>query len=127
MPSKSRPRFAGGERAGEQHGQERPDADRRGDAEALEEVEDEVHVVALAFGARRMTIDETPRGRAGGARPARHETSSATAGLFAQRTQGMKSSAMRDLMAVTARPEVISLAGGLPDTTHVPGRGLRAR
>ena len=39
------------------------------------------------------------------------------AGLFARRTQGMRSSAMRDLMAVTARPEVISLAGGLPDTT----------
>jgi 2-aminoadipate transaminase len=39
------------------------------------------------------------------------------AGLFAQRTQVMTSSAMRDLMAVTARPEVISLAGGLPDTS----------
>jgi 2-aminoadipate transaminase len=39
------------------------------------------------------------------------------AGLFARRTQVMKSSAMRDLMAVTARPEVISLAGGLPDTS----------
>jgi 2-aminoadipate transaminase len=39
------------------------------------------------------------------------------AGLFATRTQGMKSSAMRDLMAVTARPEIISLAGGLPDTS----------
>jgi 2-aminoadipate transaminase len=38
-------------------------------------------------------------------------------GLFAKRTQGMRSSAMRDLMAVTARPEVISLAGGLPDTS----------
>ena len=35
----------------------------------------------------------------------------------------MKSSAMRDLMAVTARPEIISLAGGLPapDTFDVPG------
>jgi len=32
----------------------------------------------------------------------------------------MKSSAMRDLMAVTARPEVISLAGGLPDTSSFP-------
>src|SRR5215208_373028 len=32
----------------------------------------------------------------------------------------MKSSAMRDLMAVTARPEVISLAGGLPDTSTFP-------
>jgi len=42
------------------------------------------------------------------------------AGLFATRTQGMRSSAMRDLMAVTARPEVISLAGGLPDTATFP-------
>jgi 2-aminoadipate transaminase len=42
------------------------------------------------------------------------------AGLFASRTKVMKSSAMRDLMAVTARPEVISLAGGLPDTSSFP-------
>src|SRR4051812_20723724 len=42
------------------------------------------------------------------------------AGLFASRTRGMKSSAMRDLMAVIARPEVISLAGGLPDTAQFP-------
>jgi 2-aminoadipate transaminase len=39
------------------------------------------------------------------------------AGLFAARTRVMRSSAMRDLMAVTVRPEVISLAGGLPDTS----------
>src|SRR3954464_10059186 len=42
------------------------------------------------------------------------------AGLFAARTRVMKSSAMRDLMAITARPEVISLAGGLPDTSTFP-------
>jgi len=42
------------------------------------------------------------------------------AGLFAQRTQVMRSSAMRDLMALTERPEVISLAGGLPDTSTFP-------
>jgi 2-aminoadipate transaminase len=42
------------------------------------------------------------------------------AGLFAARTKVMKSSAMRDLMAVTARPEVISMAGGLPDTSTFP-------
>ena len=42
------------------------------------------------------------------------------AGLFAQRTKVMKSSAMRDLMAITERPEVISLAGGLPDTSTFP-------
>jgi 2-aminoadipate transaminase len=41
-------------------------------------------------------------------------------GLFASRTKVMTSSAMRDLMAITARPEVISLAGGLPDTSTFP-------
>src|SRR3954449_8383341 len=44
------------------------------------------------------------------------------AGLFAERTRGMKSSVMRDLMAFTERPEVISLAGGLPDTSTFPDR-----
>src|SRR3954463_6624256 len=48
------------------------------------------------------------------------------AGLFAARTRGMKSSAMRDLMAVIARPEVISLAGGLPDTGAFPASTLAA-
>lgn len=42
------------------------------------------------------------------------------AGLFAARTKVMKSSAMRDLMALTSRPEVISLAGGMPDTSTFP-------
>ena len=42
------------------------------------------------------------------------------AGLFAQRTKVMKSSAMRDLMALTERAEVISLAGGMPDTSSFP-------
>lgn len=32
----------------------------------------------------------------------------------------MRSSAMRDLMAMTERPDVISLAGGLPDTSTFP-------
>src|ERR687896_2118996 len=38
----------------------------------------------------------------------------------------MKSSAMRDLMAVTARPEIISLAGGLPDTSTFPAEDFAA-
>src|SRR3984893_19562737 len=42
---------------------------------------------------------------------ARYET------LFAARTRGMKSSAMREMMALTERSDVISLAGGLPDTS----------
>src|SRR3954454_5477876 len=49
------------------------------------------------------------------------------AGLFARRTQVMRSSAMRDLMAITARPEVISLAGGLPDTSTFPAESFAAQ
>jgi 2-aminoadipate transaminase len=44
------------------------------------------------------------------------------AGLFAGRT-----GVMRDLMAVTARPEVISLAGGLPDTSTFPPQSFAAQ
>ncbi len=46
------------------------------------------------------------------------------AALFSSRTQVMKSSAMRDLMAVIARPEVISLAGGNPDMSVFPAETL---
>jgi 2-aminoadipate transaminase len=49
------------------------------------------------------------------------------AGLFAERTRGMRSSAMRDLMEITARPEVISLAGGLPDTSTFPPQSFAAQ
>ena len=80
-----------------------------------------------------MTIDETPRepGRGGESPGMATPRSSARdleryAGLFARRTQVMKSSAMRDLMAVTARPEVISLAGGLPDTSTFPAEDFAA-
>jgi 2-aminoadipate transaminase len=51
-----------------------------------------------------------------GARPSAHELARYEA-LFAARTRGMKSSAMREMMALTERTDVISLAGGLPDTT----------
>jgi len=50
------------------------------------------------------------------ARPTAHELARYEA-LFAARTHGMKSSAMREMMALTERPDVISLAGGLPDTS----------
>lgn len=46
--------------------------------------------------------------------------------LFASRTRVMTSSAMRDLMAITERPEVISLAGGLPDTSTFPAETMAA-
>jgi 2-aminoadipate transaminase len=56
----------------------------------------------------------TGDGRA--ARPTAHELARYEA-LFAARTRGMKSSAMREMMALTEQPDVISLAGGLPDTS----------
>jgi 2-aminoadipate transaminase len=65
-----------------------------------------------------MTIDDTPKGSA-------HEIERYS-GLFARRTRGVNSSAMRDLMAVTAQPSVISLAGGLPDTTTFPAEDFAA-
>src|ERR1700733_3902688 len=58
-------------------------------------------------------------GGSGGGRRSRetaHELARYEA-LFAARTSGMKSSAMREMMALTERPDVISLAGGLPDTS----------
>jgi 2-aminoadipate transaminase len=79
-----------------------------------------------------MTIEDHPRGGAGrggrlGGERRHMEPGRSTsrdleryAGLFASRTRVMKSSAMRDLMAITARPEVISFAGGLPDTSTFP-------
>ncbi|HEY7829434.1 MAG TPA: PLP-dependent aminotransferase family protein [Solirubrobacteraceae bacterium] len=62
-----------------------------------------------------MARDEIPPTRHK-ARPAAHELARYE-GLFAARTRGMRSSAMREMMALTERPEVISLAGGLPDTS----------
>src|SRR5438105_9696752 len=61
------------------------------------------------------------RSSSGGGRPPRtrptaHELARYEA-LFASRTRAMKSSAMREMMALTERPDVISLAGGLPDTS----------
>src|SRR5215210_6897927 len=80
-----------------------------------------------------MTLDETPRGPGGGGEGRRVGAPRSTtrdleryAGLFARRTQGMRSSAMRDLMAVTAQPEIISLAGGLPDTSTFPAEDFAA-
>src|SRR3954451_5373588 len=74
-----------------------------------------------------MTLDETPRGPSGGGEGRRVGAPRSTtrdleryAGLFARRTQTAKASAMRALRAVTAHPEVISLAGGLPDTSTFP-------
>src|SRR3954465_2394084 len=72
-----------------------------------------------------MTIDDEFRPMARG--PSTTRDLERYAGLFASRTRGMKSSAMRDLMAVIARPEVISLAGGLPHTAAFPSGTFAAR
>jgi 2-aminoadipate transaminase len=80
-----------------------------------------------------MTIDDRggpPGGEARPVQPRRSRPSTRDleryAALFAARTKVMKSSAMRDLMAITERPEVISLAGGLPDTSTFPAESLAA-
>ncbi|MGZ4173329.1 MAG: aminotransferase class I/II-fold pyridoxal phosphate-dependent enzyme, partial [Solirubrobacteraceae bacterium] len=71
-----------------------------------------------------MTIDESregpPSGRGPGPRRSTARDIERYASLFAERTKVMKSSAMRDLMALTERDDVISLAGGLPDTSTFP-------
>jgi 2-aminoadipate transaminase len=63
-------------------------------------------------------MDRSIGGASGGrrTRPTAHELARYET-LFATRTRGMKSSAMREMMALTERPDVISLAGGLPDTS----------
>src|SRR5436853_6749510 len=78
-----------------------------------------------------MTIDDRPRnpggrgeGRSMGPSRSTRRDLERYAGLFASRTRVMTSSAMRDLMAITERPEVISLAGGLPDTSTFPAELL---
>src|ERR1700682_4921557 len=66
-----------------------------------------------------MDRSKSSTGGGGTTRPAAHELARYEA-LFAARTRGMKSSAMREMMALTERPDVISLAGGLPDTSTFP-------
>ena len=46
-------------------------------------------------------------------------------GLLAARARGMTSSVIRDLLALTSRPDIISLAGGLPDEAALPAQWLR--
>src|SRR3954451_12627211 len=77
-----------------------------------------------------MTIDDRGGRPPGGPRrrPPRQTSRDLEryAGLFAARTRVMKSSAMRDLMALTERADIISLAGGLPDTSSFPSESFAA-
>ncbi len=61
---------------------------------------------------------------AGGEGPSPSRDLRRYAALFASRTRVMTSSVMRDLMAITEHPEVISLAGGLPDTASFPAEEM---
>ena len=72
---------------------------------------------------RRTTND----GRAPPARAHHRRRSRALRRPLRARTKVMRSSAMRDLMEITARPEVISLAGGLPDTSTFPAESFAAQ
>jgi len=66
-----------------------------------------------------MTLDHPGQGETAPQEPRRRPKSGLAlySSLLAERTRGMRSSAMRDMFALTERPEVISLAGGLPDTS----------
>ncbi|MDR0416448.1 MAG: PLP-dependent aminotransferase family protein, partial [Propionibacteriaceae bacterium] len=39
---------------------------------------------------------------------------------YAERTKGLKASAVRSLFAVASRPEIVSLAGGMPNIADLP-------
>jgi len=47
--------------------------------------------------------------------------------LYAQRTAGMRASAVRSLFAVANRPEVVSLAGGMPYLKSLPLESIAAQ
>lgn len=69
-------------------------------------------------------------GTAGGrAQPANRSTAAGTSldqhiGRYAQRATGMRASAIRALFAVANRPEVVSLAGGMPFLRSLPLEAL---
>ncbi len=52
--------------------------------------------------------------------PARHTRLDGYVDRYAQRTQAMKASEIRALFAVASRPEVVSLAGGMPNISGLP-------
>src|SRR3569832_403267 len=54
------------------------------------------------------------------------EKSNAFAWQFAQRAQQLQSSAIREILKLTMRPEIISFAGGLPSPETFPVERMRA-
>lgn len=59
--------------------------------------------------------------------PPGHQNLDPHAGRYAARTGGMTASEIRALFAVVSRPEVVSLAGGMPNLSALPLDSLSAR
>src|SRR6187401_611086 len=53
-------------------------------------------------------------------RPRRQTRLDSYADRYAERTSGMQASEIRALFAVASRPEVVSLAGGMPNISGLP-------
>jgi DNA-binding transcriptional MocR family regulator len=67
----------------------------------------------------------TPRSTGSGDKPVRRDTRlDPYVGTYAERTHGMTASAVRALFAVANRPEVVSLAGGMPNLADLPLEAL---
>lgn len=72
-----------------------------------------------------MVAVNTPRSTGSGDRPVRRDTRlDPYVGTYAERTHGMTASAVRALFAVANRPEVVSLAGGMPNLADLPLEAL---
>ncbi|GGL70917.1 GntR family transcriptional regulator [Microlunatus endophyticus] len=72
-----------------------------------------------------MTVDHPGSEGAGSPLPARRDTRlDPYIGTYAERTHGMTASAVRALFAVANRPEVVSLAGGMPNIADLPLESL---
>lgn len=76
----------------------------------------------MAWHTREMTALERPDGMASGPHPtpAAGTRLDRWLGSYAERTHGMRASEIRALFAVANRPEVVSLAGGMPYLEGLP-------
>jgi DNA-binding transcriptional MocR family regulator len=64
--------------------------------------------------------DEPPAGTRPPARVARSTRLDSYVDRYAQRTAGMRASEIRALFSVASRPEIVSLAGGMPNISGLP-------
>jgi 2-aminoadipate transaminase len=64
--------------------------------------------------------DPVPGTSTGSVRPRRRTRLDSSVDRYAERTSGMQASEIRALFAVASRPEVVSLAGGMPNISGLP-------